>query len=290
MRPRKTQDGPRNPRAAAGETYNASLMTTHFECTMCGKCCHDLKLPLSVDEAIAWLERGSQIQVLCEAVPWPEEPAPDNLQAQHKRRRSFAAMSGELPVRVVMVVAGAYTGPCPHLGPNLQCGIYEERPRVCRIYPAEINPFVAMAPDQKLCPPEAWTDDRPLFAVGHTIVEATTAALIRESRAADVADTATKARLCAHLGIDTAALSNEGLTIFSPRNDTALDALRAARASEASEASDAADKALPSWKVVSNRAATVDTLLSIGALSAAVSVPHVEPLTFDYMGFFPATV
>lgn len=256
-------------------------MTTHFDCTMCGRCCHDLKLPLSVDEAIAWLERGDPIQILCEAVPWPEEPAPDNLQAQHKRRRSFAGVSGELPLRIVVVLAGAYVGACPNLGANLQCGIYDERPRVCRVYPAEINPFVTMSPEQKLCPPEAWTPDRPIFAVGQTIVEATTAALIRESRAIDVADTPTKARLCMYMEIETAALSNEGLVVFSPRIETVLGALYAARDSVAS------DEAVPSWKIVSNRAATVDTLLSIGAISS--SVLGDETLPFEYLGFFTAT-
>ena len=191
-------------------------ITTHFECTMCGKCCHDLKLPLSVAEATAWLERGSNIQILCEAVPWPEEPAADNAPAQHKRGRSFAASSGELPLRVVVILVGAFTGACPHLGADLRCGIYETRPRVCRIYPAEINPFVTLAPEQKLCPPEAWTPERPVLAIDQKIVDATTFELIQQSRQTDMADTAAKALLCAYLDIDTAALANEGLAVFSP--------------------------------------------------------------------------
>jgi hypothetical protein len=54
-------------------------MDIDFDCTMCGKCCHDLRLPLTVTEAIAWLERGNDVQILCEALPWPEEPPAENL-------------------------------------------------------------------------------------------------------------------------------------------------------------------------------------------------------------------
>jgi Fe-S-cluster containining protein len=256
-------------------------MTIHFECTMCGKCCHDLKLPLSVDEAIAWLERGTDIQILCEAVPWPEEPPADNLQAQYKRGQSFPASSGELPTRIMVILAAAFTGPCPNLGPDMRCGIYEERPRVCRIYPAEINPFVPLMPEQKQCPPEAWTPDRPVFAVNQQIVDATTMALIQQSRDANCADTTAKALACAYLDIKVAALANEGFAIFSPHREAALSALRRAR--------DAAALAqdVPSWTIVSNRAATVDTLNSIGALS--VFPPVNEPTPFEYLGFFPAT-
>jgi len=86
-------------------------MDVDFECTMCGKRCHDLRLPLAVTEAVAWLERGNDVQILCDASPWLEGQPEDNLQAAHRRRRSFAEMSGSLPMRVVVILAGAYAGP-----------------------------------------------------------------------------------------------------------------------------------------------------------------------------------
>ena len=142
-------------------------MDIDFECTMCGNCCHDLRLPLTVAEALAWLGRGNEVQILCEALPWPEEPAADNLQAAHKRRRSFAAMSGSLPTRIVVILTGAFVGPCPNLQADMRCRIYEERPFVCRIYPAEINPFIELVPANKGCPPEAWTPGlAPLVRAG----------------------------------------------------------------------------------------------------------------------------
>jgi Fe-S-cluster containining protein len=256
-------------------------MDINFECTMCGKCCQDLKLPLSVDEALAWLERGGDVQFLCEAVPWPDEPPADNLQAQHKRRRSFAASSGELPVRVIVILAASFDGPCPNLQANMSCAVYEQRPTVCRIYPAEINPFIELKPAQKECPPEAWAPDKPLLMSGLSVIDATTYELIAKSRAADVSDAPTKARACLDLAIDAAALANEGLVVYSPPGALTIAALKRAR-----ESGDASDDVLQ-WKVVSNRRATVDTLTSIGA--AGVHYVKTDAPAFDYLGFFPAS-
>jgi Fe-S-cluster containining protein len=256
-------------------------MDINFGCTMCGKCCHDLKLPLSVNEALVWLERGGDVQFLCEAVPWPDEPPADNLQAQHKRRRSFAAASGELPVRVVVVLAASFEGACPQLQPDLSCGVYEHRPNVCRIYPAEINPFIELKPEQKECPPEAWASDKPLLMRAQHIVDAETFARIAESRAADASDAPTKARACADLDFNAAALANEGFVVYSPPVDLAIAALKRAR--ESGDAS--AD--LTQWQVVSNRRETVDTLTSVGA--TGVHYVKTDAPVFDYLGFFPAS-
>jgi Fe-S-cluster containining protein len=256
-------------------------MDINFECTMCGKCCHDLKLPLSVDEALVWLARGGDVQFLCEAVPWPEEPAADNLQAQHKRRRSFAASSGDMPVRVVVVLAASFEGACPYLQANMSCGVYEQRPTVCRIYPAEINPFIELKLEQKECPPEAWSADKPLLMRAQQVVDAEIFALIAKSRAADVSDAGIKARACANLEIDAAALANEGLVIYSPPVALAIAALKRAR-----EQDDESDDTLQ-WKVVSNRRETVDTLTSIGA--TGVHYVKADAPAFDYLGFFPAS-
>ncbi len=178
-----------------------------FECRLCGKCCHDLRLPLTVKEAVAWLERGDDVQVICEALPWPQEPPAENLEAAHKRRRSFAAMSGSLPTRVVVVLAGAYAGPCPYLQPDMRCGIYGQRPLVCRIYPAEISPLIKLVPTHKVCPPDAWTHGSPSLLRAGKLVDAGMLALIQQSRVADVHDLPIKQQVCALLGIDQAAVS-----------------------------------------------------------------------------------
>lgn len=254
-------------------------MDIHFDCTMCGKCCHNLKLPMSMEEAIVWAERGGTVQLLCEAVPWPEEPASDNLQAQSKRRRSFLAMSGNLPTRIVVILAASFEGACPHLKADSSCGIYEERPRVCRIYPAEINPFVQLVPEGKACPPEAWAPTQPLLMSGHRLVNAEIATLIEQSRAADANDAPAKGRLCAFLGIHTAAMANEGFVVYSPPRGHLLDALKRARSDE-----DAGEH-LPAWSFVSNRRETVGMLESAGALGAVMSPARTAE--FEYLGFFP---
>jgi len=59
-------------------------MDIQFDCTLCGQCCHNLKLTLTVAEAMRWLEDGNQVQVLTEAIPWPDEPAADDLPALYK--------------------------------------------------------------------------------------------------------------------------------------------------------------------------------------------------------------
>jgi Fe-S-cluster containining protein len=257
-------------------------MNIDFECTMCGNCCHDLRLPLTVSEARAWLARGNDVQILCEAVPWLEEPSADDLQAAHKRRRSFAALSGSLPVRVVVILAGAFVGPCPNLQADMRCRIYDERPLVCRIYPAEINPFIELKPENKGCPPEAWNAGLSPLMRGGKLVDATTIELIARSRDADTRDVPLKQRLCAMMGVDAAALSNEGFVVVSPKREDLLAALE--RASE----EDDADALAAEWRLVSNRKATVDALVSVDAVGVRVG-PDDAATPFDYLGFFPAS-
>ena len=255
-------------------------MDMDFDCTMCGKCCHNLRLPLTVSEAIAWLKRGHDVQLFVEALPWPEEPPEDNLVAAHKRRRSFAATSGSLPVRVVVVIVAAFDGPCPNLLEDMRCGAYESRPLVCRIYPAEINPFISMDPAQKACPPEAWTGaSSPLLRQGQ-IVDAQIAALVAESRNTDAADVWAKAALCTTLGISSAALSNEGFVVHTPDRSSLLSALESAQMVKTATAS--------SWQFVSNRSETANALDSVDAVVSRTSAWEAEGATF--LGFFPDDV
>jgi Fe-S-cluster containining protein len=237
--------------------------TLRFACTQCGKCCHDLRLPLSIDEAIVWLRDGGEVKIFCEAIPWPDEPPADNLQARHKKGRSFPAHSGELPVRIVATLVASFDGPCPHLQADLRCGAYEWRPRTCRIYPAEANPFIALNPAGKLCPPEAWGADKPVFLIGETLADAGLAHTIAQSREWDVKDLDAKAQVCAALSISTAALANEGYAIHSPAREALLDALKAARVAPRESTAGYAEPM--EWGLVSNRSTTRNVLGEIGA-------------------------
>ncbi|OAJ53919.1 hypothetical protein A6V36_10705 [Paraburkholderia ginsengiterrae] len=255
-------------------------MDINFNCTMCGKCCHNLRLPLTVSESIAWLRRGDKVQLFVEAIPWPEEPPPDNLVAAHKRRRSFPATSGSLPIRVVVVIVAAFDGPCPNLLDDMRCGAYESRPLVCRIYPAEINPFISMDVGQKACPPEAWTDAGPPLLREGKIVDSQIAALITESRNTDAAEVEAKSALCQALGINSAALSNEGFVVHTPDQASLQKALESVRLVTAAAPS--------SWGFVSNRQATANALHSVDAV--ALSTSTWEDKAAEFLGFFPDDV
>jgi Fe-S-cluster containining protein len=249
----------------------------NFECTACGKCCHDLRVPLTIAEAIAWLERGGQMELICEAIPWAIEPEPGNAQAQYKRARSSPAMSGSLPVRISIVLAAAFGGACPNLDADMRCRIYEERPLVCRIYPAEINPFVELAPENKACPSDAW-QNKPLQRQG-ILVDATTVELVEQMRRANQLEAPLRMQVCLELGLNDAALANEGFVMVSPDSEALLTALRRIHAT--SESQETASQ----WTFVSNRTGTVETLLSVGAAG------HLAETTTDgnsrYHGFFP---
>lgn len=257
-------------------------MTVHFSCTQCGRCCHGLRLPLSVHEAIAWLRDGGDVQLFSEAIPWPEELPEENLLAQHKRRRSFAAHSGSLPVRVIVVLMASFDGACPNLLPDMRCGIYARRPRVCRIYPAELNPFVELEPASKSCPPEAWQSDAVLRDDAGRWTDPETVDAIAASREADRIDAATKARACELLGHAVAGLSNEGIVILSPKRERLLAVLEEALTRPAGEEPET------SWRVFSNRTATLDMLRSAGTDSAPSPDAPIDDIR--YIGFFQGDI
>ena len=253
-------------------------MDIHFNCTMCGKCCHNLRLPLTISEAIQWLQRGHVVDILCDAVPWAVEPDSTNAMALHKRSNSFAARSGTLPVRIVAILTASHSGPCPNLRDDMRCGIYEDRPMVCRIYPAEVNPFMQMDIQLKACPPEAWASDEPVLSRNGQWVSDELRALMMRSRQETAADAQRKAAICSSLQINTAALASEGFMIHRPRLDQLLDALRQSTIDRID------DGPLTEWTIVSNRSSTRDTLTSIGALaSPAQREPHDAA---EYLGFF----
>lgn len=239
-------------------------MDLRFACTQCGRCCHDLKLPLSAAEASDWLARGHAVHILCEAIPWPGEPPSSDLQAAYKRRRSFEVLSGTMPARVIVTFAASFDGACPHLGADMRCGIYDSRPRVCRIYPAELNPFLTLTPSEKRCPPDAWDERQAPLIVGGVLVDDATRMAIAESRAAVEADVPIKARVCDALGIREAAMSNQGFVSFAPSPAAMSEALaRSMRSDAQGPRSD--------WQFITTHADTLDALVSIGARASPPS-------------------
>jgi Fe-S-cluster containining protein len=200
------------------------MAAIQFSCTICGHCCTNHSLPLTWDEAISWLRDGGRVSLYCEADPWPVEPPPEDLRAAHRRRRSFPVPCGSSQIRVTAIFVAVASGPCRNLEPDLRCRIYHRRPLVCRIYPAEINPFITFNIANKACPPEAWTVGSAL-AVDGQIVDREMQMLAQNSRETDQQDAARKRWLCAQLNINVAALKGEGYVTYAPDPDVLLSAL-----------------------------------------------------------------
>lgn len=240
-------------------------MNLHFDCTQCGRCCHDLRLTLSVDEAITWAGRGHAVQLLAEALPWASEPDPSQPRAAHDRSRSFPAMSGTVPFRIAPVLVAHHEGPCPHLLPDLRCGNYAERPRICRIYPLEARPFIAWGPQTRLCPPDAWTPDRPVLQHDGHIADPEAARIVEEHRQTAIEDVPLVAAACEALDLSLAAFANEGLAVHAPEPAVLAETLKAAR-----------DGALPAsaprqWRIATNRRSTLTMLHDAGCRPELVS-------------------
>jgi len=249
----------------------------HFDCTMCGRCCRDLHLPLTLDEALTWIADGHDVEVLCVAMPWPVEPPADNAEAAYRRTRSFVAHSGLLRIRINVILAADLVGACPNLSADLRCVIHPRRPLVCRIYPYEINPFVALQPADKACPPEAWHADRPLLQSDRGSVSATLQADVQAARKAAMDGVGARQRLCEELGVNTAAVVNEGYVIHAVDRGKLNEALQRVLASGAQAAPER------HWDLVSDRPLTLDALAAVGAVG--LPGPGLEARPYRYRSY-----
>ncbi|EIK97247.1 hypothetical protein PMM47T1_08896 [Pseudomonas sp. M47T1] len=188
----------------------------------CGACCKGRFIPLTLAEAQQWLKRGHEVAVLLEAFEvstWPQAPQAYAYNVQ----RSAPVRCGEQTLQVTAILAGQAIPRCPNLGGDDRCGIYAERPLVCRIYPMEINPFIALRISDKECPPESWA--APATLATDRAEEREVLANIERSRQADRADAARKIALCQDLGLTTAAWKGNGLAIYFPLRDALLQAI-----------------------------------------------------------------
>lgn len=204
------------------EPRRAVSDSIRFACTGCGKCCTGHHVPLTLDETRQWTANGGQVVVLIEGFvcDGPGMPAE---QRDHVLRRAYPVVCGTAQLHVSVTFAAFNPGRCRNLDDNDLCTIYETRPLVCRIYPAEINPHLPLRPENKDCPPDAWSQG-PELIHGQSLVDPHLRALIEASRQADRDDIAAKVALCQALGMTTSALKGNGFTAYLP----AMDAFAAA--------------------------------------------------------------
>lgn len=201
-----------------------------FACNGCGRCCQNHHVPLTLDEALRWVGDGGQIIILIEGFI-EDGPGTGTGQTSHMLKRSLAVRSGELTPRVMVTFAAYNPGRCRYLGDDNRCGQYEVRPLVCRIYPAEINPSIALDISAKECPPEVW-ETGPVLIQHARVADTELEALIERSRQADRDDIAEKVAICERLGISTSALRGDGFTAWLPAPEQWLAAVGQARSHE----------------------------------------------------------
>lgn len=226
-----------------------------FNCVAgCGACCKGRFVPLTLAETEAWLARGDEVVVLLEAF---SRDADDTCaEYQHKHARSAEARCGSTDVQVIAVFAAANLQGCPNQLADTRCGIYSERPLVCRIYPMEVNPFIALEPEAKECPSNAWSqplgeqliasDGQPPRALQQ---------LIESSRQADREDAQAKVDICRHLGFTTAAWKGNGFTVFFPTGEQLRQAISLRGQEQAPEVQ---------WKVRAHGEPVLEQLAQLG--------------------------
>ncbi|KOY02517.1 YkgJ family cysteine cluster protein [Pseudomonas nunensis] len=193
-----------------------------FACNGCGVCCKGRLIPLTLNETRQWLQRGHDVAVVVEAFnesTWLSQPG----QYAHGAQRAMEVDSGSARINVVAVLAGNALEKCPNLGEDDRCGIYDDRPLVCRIYPMEINPFIALRPEEKACPPQVWEAGEILFT--DRVVDPILTDQIERSRQADRDDARAKIAMCESMGLNVAAWKGNALAVYLPEHATLLAAI-----------------------------------------------------------------
>ncbi|MGE7992594.1 YkgJ family cysteine cluster protein [Pseudomonas sp. NPDC089554] len=238
-----------------------------FACTGCGKCCSGHHVPLTLAESRQWARAGGQVVVLIEGFV-ADGPGMPVEQREHVLRRSHPVACGSGEVRVSVTFAAFNPGRCRNLDANDLCSIYETRPLVCRIYPAEINPHIPLRPENKDCPSEAW-EQGPELIHGSLPVDPELMALIDASRQADREDIAAKVAICQALGMTTSALKGSGFTAWLPDMGALGKVLEQLPADDGSP-----------WMLHVPDPAVADVLLPHGVLTTAEA-----PVYYAYIGF-----
>jgi Fe-S-cluster containining protein len=195
-----------------------------YTCVTCGICCKNRLVPLTLVEAEQWLARGDHVAVILEAFSHAAgaERSPAYL---HNERRGVSVKAGTTDIHVIAIFTANALNRCPNLQEDNLCGIYEERPLVCRIYPMEINPFIELRAENKACPPESWESGEILCSDG--VANPPLKLLINQSRQADIEDAAAKVAICASLGMTVASWKGDGLAVYFPEPDALLAAIKA---------------------------------------------------------------
>jgi hypothetical protein len=174
---------------------------------------------------------------------------------------------------VTAILVGIVSGACKNLGEDMKCRIYEHRPLVCRIYPAEISPFVQFTTTAKACPPEAWQSERLLLTDGQP-VDPGLQSMIERSRQTDRDEALKKGLLCSDLGISVSGIAHEGFVAHEPERHLLLHAMRRAAGADISS-----PPPQPMWRLYSREPETLTSLAAGGFTTVSEKGPQ-DSFTF----------
>jgi Fe-S-cluster containining protein len=126
---------------------------TRDPCATCGACCRSYVVPVCGHDvwSISARQRLGPEQFL---ITYPQrEEGPDGFRLQQDGPTYGLALDKQGPLRA--------EGPCIFLlrlgGGHDRCGIYAERPVVCRSYPMSLWRDAVVQRDDALCPPASWS-------------------------------------------------------------------------------------------------------------------------------------
>jgi len=250
-------------RSGESSTHSSAGVDSNvrFACVGCGACCRGRFVPLTLNEAVTWLKRGHGVAVMLEAFDeslWPD----GSPEFTYNAGRSAAVPCASGTLRVTVILAANALPECPNLQQDGLCGIYLERPLVCRIYPMEINPFIRLEPAAKDCPPESW-EQGTLLASDQGL-----ATLVQQSRQADHDDALRKVALCESLGLTVAGWKGNGLVIHQPSVEDLLAACE--------NTDENAVPASPAWQIRADDASLVQYFKDH-------ALPLADPATDSYI-------
>jgi Fe-S-cluster containining protein len=237
-----------------------------------------------LDEAVVWAKRGHGVEILVKGGLCPRPDYEAESLVGYIMDRSLTVAAGQGCLAVQPVVAAAVEERCPNLGDNNRCAIYEERPRVCRIYPAEINPFTPFSNESKRCPPESWDEGHGVFVAEGGAYEAEYAKTIAAARRAALDDMKYLPRLCSLLSIDRCALATEGFVAYKIAPDRFLEAIQQALNSAEETLANSNEQ----YMVLSNQKKSLAALSSMGISCAFASrnVTTGQGGMVSYLGYY----
>ena len=121
-------------------------------------------IPLSVSDAVVWDRLGGTTGFSIQLMLWESEAALARMMPAATlawwRERTHAGRCGKVAIRASVRLLAIVSGVCQHLKDDKSCGIYDQRPTVCRSYPVEANEppsDQAVYPAETACPKEAWS-------------------------------------------------------------------------------------------------------------------------------------